>query len=93
MQTSLVDINAQGSQVLLRLLDLAHEFLVRLGGVAEGEDAPAEAGEEVRAERDEEPEGKLNKLAHESVTEPSHTCVSTAQGTARDLRIKGEKLT
>lgn len=44
------------SQVRLGEFDLAHEFLVRLGAVVEGEDAPAEAAEKVRAEGDEGPE-------------------------------------
>ncbi len=55
----LVHIHAQCPQLFLRHLDLRHQLLVRLGDVVEGQDAPAEAGEEVRAESDQEPEGKL----------------------------------
>jgi hypothetical protein len=46
----LTDIDALRAEVFPRLLYLLHEFLVRLGYVVEGEDAPAELEEEVCAE-------------------------------------------
>lgn len=55
----LVHIHAQRPQLLLCHLDLPHYLLVRVGAVVEGEDAPAEADEEVCAEGNEEPEGQL----------------------------------
>lgn len=41
------------------LLDLCHQFRMRLGDVVEGEDSPAELEEKVCAERDECPERDL----------------------------------
>lgn len=55
---SLVDSDAQLPQLRLGRLDLAHELFVRLGDVVEGQDAPAQPGQEVRAEGDEGPEGQ-----------------------------------
>lgn len=60
---SLVDIDAQFPQVGLGQLDLAHQLLVGGGYVVEGHDVPAESEEEVGAEGDEGPEGKLKKWA------------------------------
>lgn len=54
----LVHSDAQLPQLHLGHLDLAHQLLVRLGGVVEGQDAPAEADEQVGAEGDEGPEGQ-----------------------------------
>lgn len=50
--------NAQLPQLDLGHLDLAHELFVGLGGVVEGQDAPAEADKQVGAEGDEGPEGQ-----------------------------------
>lgn len=57
--SSSVHRNTQLAQLNLRRLDLAHQLLVRLGAVVEGQHAPAEAEEQVRAEGDEGPEGEL----------------------------------
>lgn len=57
----LVHIHAQRSEVLLGQLDFAHQLLVCVGAVVEGQDAPAEADEQVGAERDEGPEGELRR--------------------------------
>lgn len=56
---SLINTNALGPEIRLRKLDLLHQLLVRLGRVAEGEHAPAEAEEDPSAEGDEGPEGEL----------------------------------
>lgn len=61
-RTYLVHGHAQLPQLGLGELDFAHEFLVCLGTVVEGHDAPAETDEEVRAEGDESPERKLKSL-------------------------------
>ena len=55
----LVHIDALRPQIRLGQLDLLHQLGVRVGRVAEGQHAPAEAEEQPGAERDEEPEGKL----------------------------------
>jgi len=62
MEADLVDINAQGPQVLLRLIDLEHEFLMSFRHVVKGEDSPTEFEEEVCAEGDEDPKGELVKF-------------------------------
>lgn len=54
----LVHRDAQLPQLPLGDLDLAHELFVGLGDVVEGQDAPAEADEQVGAEGDEGPEGQ-----------------------------------
>ncbi|KAL2279268.1 hypothetical protein FJTKL_13629 [Diaporthe vaccinii] len=54
----LIHGDAQLPQLPLGDLDLAHELVVRLGDVVEGQDAPAEADEQVGAEGDEGPEGQ-----------------------------------
>ena len=64
--TNLVNINTLGPQISLGQLDLLHQLGVRVGRVAEGEHAPAEADEQPGAERDEEPEGELSQ---------SHNCL------------------
>lgn len=56
---SLVHRDAQLPQLDLGGLDLAHELLMGGGDVVEGQHAPAEEDEEVGAEGDEGPEGKL----------------------------------
>lgn len=56
---ALVHRDAQLSQLDLGRLDLAHQFVVGLGHVIEGQHAPAEADEEVRAEGNEGPEREL----------------------------------
>jgi len=62
MEANLVDINAQSPQVLLRLIDLEHEFLMSFGHVVKSEDSPTEFEEEVCAEGDEDPKGELVKF-------------------------------
>lgn len=57
--TSLIDGNAELSELNLSLLDLRRELLVCVGDVVEGKDAESEPKEEVCAEGDESPEGKL----------------------------------
>lgn len=54
-----IDVDAELSQIRLGHVDLAHEFLVRLGDIVEGQDAPAEPEQEKGAEGDESPEGEL----------------------------------
>lgn len=54
----LIHGDAQLPQLPLGDLYLAHELVVRLGDVVEGQDAPAEADEQVGAEGDEGPEGQ-----------------------------------
>lgn len=56
--TPLIHGDPQLPQLPLGDLDLAHELVVRLGDVVEGQDAPAEADEQVGAEGDEGPEGQ-----------------------------------
>ena len=56
----LVDADAQLAQVLLGQLDLGDNLRVRVGAVVEGEDAPAEAGQDDGAKGDKEPKGELN---------------------------------
>lgn len=58
-QTRLVHLDALVAQLVLGLRDLAEQALVRLGRVVEAEEAESERRERVRAERDEEPPGKL----------------------------------
>jgi hypothetical protein len=56
----LVYTHAQRTQLRLRLRDLLHQLVMRFGYIVEGGHAPAEPGEQVGAEGDEEPEGKLS---------------------------------
>lgn len=58
LSAPLVHGDAQLPQLPLGDLDLAHELVVGLGDVVEGQDAPAEADEQVGAEGDEGPEGQ-----------------------------------
>lgn len=58
LPSPLVHGDAQLPQLPLGDLDLAHELVVGLGDVVEGQDAPAEADEQVGAEGDEGPEGQ-----------------------------------
>lgn len=58
MATPLIHCDAQLAQLHLCDLDLAHKLVVGLGYVVEGQDAPAEADEQVGAEGDEGPEGQ-----------------------------------
>lgn len=55
----LVHTHAQSAQVRAGQLNLLDQLFVRLGAVVEGQDAPAEAGQDVRTEGDDEPEGEL----------------------------------
>jgi hypothetical protein len=56
---ALVNSNALGPEFSLRLLDLAHQFLVCVGYIVESEDAVTEFEEEVCAERHKGPEWEL----------------------------------
>lgn len=58
LSAPLIHGDAQLPQLPLGDLDLAHELVVGLGDVVEGQDAPAEADEQVGAEGDEGPEGQ-----------------------------------
>lgn len=55
----LVDINTQSTELHPGLLDLRLQLVVRCGAFVEGDEAPAEAGEEVGAEGNESPDGEL----------------------------------
>lgn len=55
----LVDIDAELAQIRLGQLDLGHELLVGLGHVVESHDVPTQTKEQVGAEGNEGPEGKL----------------------------------
>lgn len=57
----LVHTHAESAQVRAGQLNLLDQLLVRLGAVVESHDAPAEAGQDVRAEDDDEPEGELRR--------------------------------
>lgn len=58
----LVHFNTHLLQVCTSDLDLGHEFLVSLWNIVEGHDIVAELAQEVCAEGDEGPEGKLNNV-------------------------------
>jgi hypothetical protein len=60
----LINIHPLRPQILLGHLNLLHQLGIRIGRVAEGQHAPAEAEEQPRAEGDEEPEGELYTLVN-----------------------------
>lgn len=53
------NINPLLPQIHFRLINLLHQFLIRVGNIVECEDSEAEFEEEVCAKGDEGPEGKL----------------------------------
>ena len=53
----LVDVDALFPEIGPRLVNFAHQFVVCIGHVVEGEDAPAQLEEEVRAKGYNGPEG------------------------------------
>ena len=58
----LVHGDALSPQLRLRLLDLCHQFLVRLGDIIEGEDTPSKLEKEVCAERHQCPKRELGTM-------------------------------
>lgn len=62
-RNALVHAHAEGTEVLLRQVDLSHELLVSLGNVVEGQNAEAETEEQESAERDESPEWELMEMS------------------------------
>ena len=66
----LVDTDPLLPQIHLGLLNLSHQFLVRLRNIVEREDAVAEFEEEEAAEGYDDPEGKLHEPKRSALYAP-----------------------